>query len=655
MKLQQLSVIFVIIIVPIVLVLSEYLNNNKEVLETQANYDSILYSATYDAVRAFQMNTLNNGYSTIQGSKMRDISASVNSFYNSLASGLGSSGYRQEDLQGYIPAILFTMYDGYYLYGDYQNIVTIETTPEGTEPKYSEDPSNALKSTAGIKPFIYYTCEYRTSNQFDIVINYTLDNYISVMGTDKNGKPVNRSGYLINPSGVTDNGDGSLTVHNVRIQSESIGEYLIVLDTIQVENDTGMLVDTMQLYNNGVPKYYPYIFLNNEKYYYDPYIQEEIDSGVISGNQIPKEYRDNGIPIFTLDNNLRSYKQRGTSTETDLLNYLSISSIDDITKDNYKDVYLDKSAYNYYMEAKSFSEYIINDLFNGIGQLSIVTDSFNNQLSYTTINGEGEEIPVHSRYDYSGNYNAIFEIGPDNDPEAEDSLFNEHRMDVIISSIESNLMTIIANFNLHQNSGYEFVLPVMTEEDWYNIANNITVVSFMQGLPIGNYKYYNNYSVVMNTRNKEFVSRDSIIIRVEEDGNRSNDTAGTYHNPRCLTLNQEADADTTNSNTYIGYSNVGYEQISVRYDVNTTDPTSGSSTETLAYYYYPHSGSGAYECIIGKNDVKFTPDNLLTGSSYIDESNVEHQPNDKIRTAYITALAREKNNLYKISDYFNNY
>ena len=93
MKLQQLSVIFVIIIVPIVLVLSEYLNNNKEVLETQANYDSILYSATYDAVRAFQMNTLNNGYSTIQDSKMRDISASVNSFYNSLASGLGSRRY----------------------------------------------------------------------------------------------------------------------------------------------------------------------------------------------------------------------------------------------------------------------------------------------------------------------------------------------------------------------------------------------------------------------------------------------------------------------------------------------------------------------------------------------------------------------------------
>ena len=50
MKLQQLAVIFVIIVVPISLVLSMYTNNNTEVLRTQAEYNNILLNATNDAV-----------------------------------------------------------------------------------------------------------------------------------------------------------------------------------------------------------------------------------------------------------------------------------------------------------------------------------------------------------------------------------------------------------------------------------------------------------------------------------------------------------------------------------------------------------------------------------------------------------------------------
>ena len=72
MKIQQLAVVFIIIILPIALVLSEYTDNNIKVLQKQAEYSDILLSSTNDAVRAFQMNTLNNGYSTINDSKIRD-------------------------------------------------------------------------------------------------------------------------------------------------------------------------------------------------------------------------------------------------------------------------------------------------------------------------------------------------------------------------------------------------------------------------------------------------------------------------------------------------------------------------------------------------------------------------------------------------------
>jgi len=96
MKLQQLAVIFVIIVLPISLVLAMYTDNNIDVLKKQAEYNDMLLTATNDAVKAYQMNTLRNGYSTANDSKIRDISASVNSFFNSLASGMGSSDIKKK-------------------------------------------------------------------------------------------------------------------------------------------------------------------------------------------------------------------------------------------------------------------------------------------------------------------------------------------------------------------------------------------------------------------------------------------------------------------------------------------------------------------------------------------------------------------------------
>lgn len=623
MKLQQLAVVFIIIVLPIAIVLSEYTNINMQVLNKQAEYDNILLTSTYDAIRAFQMNTLNNGYSTISDSKIRDISASVNSFYNSLATSLGSSGYKLEDLQGYIPALLFTMYDGYYLYGDYQNIVTLENNGGKLKQKYSTENSNNLKSTNGIKPYIYYTCEYKDNGQFDIVVNYTLDNYISVMGKDRNGTIVNMSGYLINPSSVTRDGSGNITAHGITIQPEKLGEYVTILDA-------GIETTNLVPYNNGEPTYYQYVYYNHQKYYLDNNPEEDATSY-------------NGINIFRLNNNLRTYLNENEANS--LAKYIlenDTATYSELNADNF----IDKSAYKYYNEALDFSNKIIN-LFNGVNY-RVVTDSYNNQLNYTKTPAGGEPIPIHSRTNYD--VKDVFKINDSNDPEAEDSTFNEHRMDVIISSIESNLMSIIANFNIHQNSGYEFSLPVMTEEDWYKITNNITVVSFMQGLPIGSYKYYSNYAVVANTKNKEFVSRDSIIVREEESGSRDSDKSGIYHNPRCKEVNDN------NASTLKGYSNVDYEQQTVIYDIRDDS----FNTVTKMFYYYPHTGSGAYECIIGKDEMKFSSDNILLGTplKIYDSNGIEisqQMPGDNVRKAYISALAREKYNLYKISDYFNKY
>ena len=54
-----------------------------------------------------------------------DVKATANSFFNSLKTGLSQSGYSKGDLNQYIPAILFTLYDGFYVYGPYENYAKV--------------------------------------------------------------------------------------------------------------------------------------------------------------------------------------------------------------------------------------------------------------------------------------------------------------------------------------------------------------------------------------------------------------------------------------------------------------------------------------------------------------------------------------------------
>ena len=106
------------------MVMSTYIQNQIDAILLQAKYDSNLINATYDAVKAFQLNTVNNKYSGISNSKIRDIEASVNTFYNSLVTSMGEYVQSAEDLQDYTPALLYTLYDGYYIYTSYDNVYT---------------------------------------------------------------------------------------------------------------------------------------------------------------------------------------------------------------------------------------------------------------------------------------------------------------------------------------------------------------------------------------------------------------------------------------------------------------------------------------------------------------------------------------------------
>ena len=153
MKFQNLAVIFAIIVIPISLIMSAVIQSNIDTINMQTSYDTKLSNATYDAVKAFQLNTINSEFSTVQNAKLDDIEASASIFFTTLANNLGVGGYNEDVLKTYVPALVYTLYDGYYIYAPYRN----------TE--------NGNKLESGIKPYVYYTCRYVNGNN-DFIVNY---------------------------------------------------------------------------------------------------------------------------------------------------------------------------------------------------------------------------------------------------------------------------------------------------------------------------------------------------------------------------------------------------------------------------------------------------------------------------------------------------
>lgn len=204
MKIQGLAIIFILIILPITLVIGEYANTQKDAIELELLYDSRLITATHDALKSFQINTFNDAASDIADSKISSIEASVNAFYNSMVSSFGMQGYSQETLQSHVPALVYTMYDGYYIYSPYTNVADLSS---GTGLNIKLDSENIQY---GFKPYVYYSCRYKIGSDSDFIINYTLDNYITIQGIIK-GEPVNKTGiyagYLLTVS-ETPEGEG---------------------------------------------------------------------------------------------------------------------------------------------------------------------------------------------------------------------------------------------------------------------------------------------------------------------------------------------------------------------------------------------------------------------------------------------------------------
>lgn len=270
MKLQSLTIIFLIITIPIILLLAYYIQLQVDTISLQVSYNNKLIESTKEALNAFEINTVewNSEYSEVAGSKRRDITASINTFLTSLSNNLGIGGTDKSLLLNYIPGIVYTLYDGYYIYGISDNnvynilsqasqsmLAQANQAPQGVlslidnQASQSDiiqtDNASQLQSTEKttsrmkiqhnttknttkthiLQPFVAYSEEIQGEGNKSYIINYTLDNYMTVYTDGKEDEDFIKSGYLIFISkrpGIKEDSNGNVSLNITKENDETI-------------------------------------------------------------------------------------------------------------------------------------------------------------------------------------------------------------------------------------------------------------------------------------------------------------------------------------------------------------------------------------------------------------------------------------------------
>lgn len=575
MKIQELAIIFIIIILPISLVLSVYTQNQVQTINTQTLYDNRLTSATYDAMRAYQLNAANSTTSDMSNSKTRDIEASVSAFRNSIMTAFELNGFTANELNSYIPALVYTMYDGLYIYSPYSNIAEVNTDANADEEVKIKTEG---QKEYGLKPYISYSCRYKTTN-IDVVITYSLDNHIAVKGMI-GSEYVNKEGYLID--GIKcqnintntdveklsndDMKDAKITYNGIEIGTESLKEYI----PLSIDKNAA----------------YPYAKINGTKYYL---IQDkEGDQQIV--------YVSNGF-----------FRTQCKSTDSDKT---AFNAYKNIIENNYM-------AKEYYYEAYKFTKWFRED--SGLQGLKY-SDAYDEVLIK-----DGDTAKTFYGKVWEGNDTIIFQFNSSSDIkdniENETSTFNQHRLAVIRYKIENNLAIAISNYNAYSGATkVVFQMPELKEDEWDQIIHNISLISFLQGLQIGE-KTYNGYTLVTNSESEEVVLEGNIFMLGESANGEK-----VYYRIGDVEL-EDGGTATLNAGNYgdkvsAGRLNLDFKR---RY-VTRTD-------ETQTYYYYQmRNFKASYNSVVMQDKVT-TFDDIY---KYISGVSQDYQ------RAFYTALGRER-------------
>ena len=639
MKVDGLGVVLAIILLPIILVVTYYVQMQVDTIATENAYNTKLLDATYDAMSAFEINTANEDLSSNADSMRSIILASNNVFFNTLATNFGVSNANKETLRPYIPAILYTMYDGYYIYSptvtpkvaekkeevpDDENGDTFTTTSgfisfgeEYNGKKYDGEEVSVDESEQAVygdviyeqengdytvnrdhakkdkdyilKSYVQYSGRYEYPDKvkptIDVTINYTLDNYLNIEG--KVGDIYyTKTGYLIKKGLVTAATVNTSTENNVNLlnfNEDYIGEKVLGKKT------------------------------NNDETTIDAAKEATV---IVNGITINVDW-DNEIGNFI----------NGARTISEVENFVKQNT----TFPGRNDVIYAIQKYKaiaYYAKSQVFSNWVYDKL-GSLKYKNIVDKATKDYYDNSGIESTSGTESLY--YDFSNNDTSIFD--PNEDPEDTESNFNTHKMEVIKNSIKYNLNLAMSAYN-KINSSFEPSLPVLLDEEWDKILNNISIVSFMQGWDCG-LDIYNNYQIVSSINNELTVNPDEIYY-VEKD--KFNNQDANYHRIDCNHW------ETGETQTDF----IAFKSKEVKYDkIKGTDGKYKYDHQNLACYTCINTNN--YESLFKKsNDSYYTDeDSIKKYTSFYDRLDSLADTNKK-RAGYI-GIAEERESIYKMN------
>ena len=177
-------------------------------------------------------------------------------------------------------------------------------------------------------------------------------------------------------------------------------------------------------------------------------------------------------------------------------------------------------------------------------------------------------------------------------------------------------------------------MPELTEEDWAKAMNNISLISFIQGIDIGG-KTYNGYTIINNSESKEVVREENIYIL-------GND--GFYHRigDEYLITENNIGENTTGGHTYYDTGKSTAVATAGRLNLDFNKQTVYQTDGNIIYYYPLSRYFASYNSIVNQNywDQEYYKYNDIY--AYVASSS-----NASLKKAFYIALGRERYGMYK--------
>ncbi len=224
----------------------------------------------------------------------------------------------------------------------------------------------------------------------------------------------------------------------------------------------------------------------------DTFFESLFDNFEIKGDKTAEEYIKSHIPVIAIVD----------------YNGVYIYSMDTYSEGKNIDYILKPKRYFTYTYAVTTTgikaiEQFSDDLDDSVKPITVIFT----MDDYIGVIGDNSAITWFYLED-SKNNSILCPSNPELIPEVVEHL--KYSRSQVISSIVSDEMSFaVSNHNLYSDTDYEFVFPSISVSDWDDMVSNIGIISFIQGINIGNEKlnYVGHGISGLKTSEKYYVSK----------------------------------------------------------------------------------------------------------------------------------------------------